>query len=109
MILRRPRSTRTDTRLPYTTLCRSPDQHCVEPAAAALAAGDGAELVTAFAQPLANRVVQFGGEGAGADAGRIGLGDAQHEADRGGAKARPAGCGSGDGVDRKSPRLNSSH
>src|SRR3546814_15522408 len=97
MIRQPPRSTRADTLCPYTTLFRSPvqnvelgesnsgdsgdrhrlpDQHCVEPAAAALAAGDGAELVTAFAQPLADRVVQFGGEGAGADAGRIEIGRA---------------------------------
>ena len=61
-------------------------QHRVEPAAAALAPGDGAELVAALAEPLADLVVQLGRERAGADARGVGLDDAEHEADR--ARAR---------------------
>jgi hypothetical protein len=55
-------------------------QHRVEPAAAALAAGDGAELAAALAEPLADLVVELGRERAGADPGRVGLDDAEHEA-----------------------------
>ena len=47
-------------------------QHGVEPAAAALAPGHGAELVAALAQLFADGVVQLGGEGAFADAGGVG-------------------------------------
>ena len=57
-------------------------QHRVEPAAAALAAGDRAELVAALAEPLADLVVELGREGARADAGGVGLDDAEHEARR---------------------------
>ena len=64
-------------------------QHRVEPAAAALAAGDGAELVAALAEPLADLIVLLGRERARADAGRVGLDDAEHEAGR--ARAH-AGC-----------------
>ena len=39
-------------------------QHRVEPAAAAPAAGDGAELMAALAEPLADLVVELGREGA---------------------------------------------
>ena len=66
---------------------RLADQHGVEPAAAALAAGDGAELVAALAERLADLIVLLGRERAGADAGGVGLGDAEHEAGRGRAGA----------------------
>ena len=72
-------------------LDRLADQHGVEPAAAARPAGDGAELVAALAQPLADRVDELGRERAGADARRVGLGDAEHEADAVGADAGPGG------------------
>ena len=64
------------------TVDRLADQHGIEPAAAALAAGDGAELVAALAEALADLVVELGRERAGADAGRVGLDDAEHEAGR---------------------------
>ena len=54
-------------------------RHGVEPAAAARAAGDGAELVAALAEPLADLVVQLGRERPGADARGVGLGDAEHD------------------------------
>ena len=57
-------------------------QHGVEPAAAALAAGDGAELVAALAEPLADLIVLLGRERARADARGVGLDDAEHEAGR---------------------------
>ena len=57
-------------------------EHGVEPAAAAAAAGDGAELVAALAEALADLIVLLGREGAGADAGGVGLDDAEHEAGR---------------------------
>ena len=63
-------------------------QHRVEPAAAALAAGDGAELVAALAELLADLIVLLGREGAGADAGGVGLDDAEHEAGRRRARCR---------------------
>ena len=67
-------------------------QHRVEPAAAALAPGDGAELAPPLAQPLADRVVQLGRERPLADPRGVGLDDAEHEADR----SRPhAGAGRG--------------
>ena len=54
------------------------------------APGDGAEFVSALAQPLADLVVLLGRERAIADAGRVGLADAEHITDR----ARPeAGTG----------------
>src|SRR3546814_13065634 len=57
-------------------------QHRVEPTAATLAPGHGAEFMPALAELLPGLVVEFGGEGAAADARRIGLGDAEHEAAR---------------------------
>src|SRR3546814_3766764 len=41
-----------------------PHEHRVEPAAAALAPGDGAEFMSALAELLAGRVLEFGREGA---------------------------------------------
>src|SRR5258705_5811769 len=64
-------------------------QHGVEPAAAPLAPGIGAELAAALADPAAGLVVLFGRERALPDAGRIGLADAEHAPDR--ARA-PAGA-----------------
>jgi hypothetical protein len=52
--------------------------HGIEPAAAARAAGGGAELVAALGQVAAVVIEQLGGEGSGADPGGVGLGDAQH-------------------------------
>src|SRR3546814_21149881 len=52
----------------------------------------------ALAVLLTGLVVEFGGEGAAADARRIGLGDAEHEADRRGAEARARRGGAADGV-----------
>ena len=49
--------------------------HQVHPAAAAAAAGGGAELAAALAGSGRRLVLELGGEGAGADAGRVGLGD----------------------------------
>src|SRR6185312_3460842 len=62
-------------------------QHRIEPAAATLAAGVDAELLATAADLLADFVVEFGRERALADAGRIGLADAEHIADRAGAHA----------------------
>ncbi len=46
----------------------------VEPAAAALAAGDGSELAAALADEIADRVVLLGGKRPQADARGVGLG-----------------------------------
>ena len=56
-------------------------QHGIEPAAAALAPRHGAELVPLLAEELANLVVLLRRERSLADAGRIGLGDAEYIAD----------------------------
>ena len=50
----------------------------VEPAAAARAAGDRAELVAALGEPGADVVGELGGERTGAHARRVGLDDAEH-------------------------------
>jgi hypothetical protein len=57
-------------------------QHRIEPAAAALAARDRAEFMARVAEELADLVLQLGRERAFADAGRVGLGDAEHIAER---------------------------
>ncbi len=80
-------------------------QHRVEPAAAALAAGDGAEFAPAFAEPLADRVVELGRERSLPHPGRIGLDDAEHEARRVRAEAGAARGGAGDGVGRGDERI----
>ena len=87
------------------TAQRLADQHRVEPAAAALAPGDGAELVAALAEPLADLVVELGRERAGADAGGVGLDDAEHEAGRRRAEAGAGRGGAGDGVGRGDERI----
>ena len=61
------------------TAQRLAHQHRVEPAAAALAPGHGAEFVAALAEPLADRIVELGRERPRADPGGIGLDDAEHE------------------------------
>src|SRR5262245_31550192 len=53
----------------------------VEPAAAALAPGDGAELMPALAQKLADLILLLGRERSLPDAGRVGLGDPENVAD----------------------------
>ncbi len=63
----------------------------IEPAAAARAASDGAVFVAAVAQVLAGGVVLLGGERAAADAGRIGLHDADDAIDVAGRHAGAAG------------------
>ena len=75
-------------------------QHRIEPAAAALAARDGAELMAAHAQPLAGFIVEFGRERTRSDARGVRLGDPQHEADRAWPQARSACRGARDGVGR---------
>ena len=70
---------------------RLPRQNGVEPAAAAPPAGVGAELPPAIADQLADGIMQFAGKGPAADAGRIGLGDAENIADRAGSKSRADG------------------
>src|SRR5215210_7368541 len=60
-------------------------EHGVEPAAAALAARDGAELAPALADALAGVVEEFGRERPLAHPRRVGFCDAEHVADR----ARP--------------------
>src|SRR6185312_325619 len=62
-------------------LHRLAHHHRIEPTAAPLAPGDDAELLAARAQQLAGRVLEFGRERPAADAGGVGLGNAQHEAD----------------------------
>ena len=54
--------------------------------------------MAALAEALADLVVEFGGERAGADAGGIGLDDAQHIADRPGPTPEPAAACARDGV-----------
>src|SRR5690606_30999374 len=74
----------------------------VHPAAAARTASGGAVLGTAVADALADLVVQLGRERAAADAGGVGLGDAQHVVDVLGAdagagqRAADGGVGAGD-------------
>ena len=85
-------------------------QHRVEPAAAPLAAGDGAEFVAALAQslpggPLWSIWVELGRERAAADPRGIGLDDAQHEPGRAGPHAAAAAGGPGDGVGRSDERI----
>src|SRR3546814_11528608 len=80
MIRRPPRSTRTDTLFPYTTLFRS---HHAGAAEGQHAAGHGADLTV------------------GGDPGDLGQ---QHAVPAHGGRA----VGAGDGGDRKSTRLNSS-
>src|SRR3546814_20544438 len=86
MIRRPPRSTRTDTLFPYTTLFRS---------------GLGGELYAQFEDGSVHYQDQFGRTEKGNDflkkevvEAELGPGDA---------------CGCGSGIDRKSTRLNSSH
>jgi len=66
-------------------------QHRVEPAAAPLAPGDCAEFRAGLADPFADFIVQFRREGPIADPRRVGLGNAEHEADVARATARTRG------------------
>ena len=61
--------------------------HRVEPAGAPGASGGHPELATDLAQPLAQLVVQFGGEGAGTHPGGVRLEDADDRGDPGGPDA----------------------
>src|SRR5690606_36042288 len=67
----------------------------VVPAAAAGPAGGDAVLAAGLAQPLADVVVQLGGERSLADASRVGLDDSHDAVDAGGPDA-----GAGDGAAR---------
>ena len=72
---------------------RLADQNRVEPAAAALATGDGTEFAPALAKSLPDVVIELGREGARANAGGVGFYDPEHETRRAGASARAApGC-----------------
>src|SRR5690606_2101016 len=66
---------------------RLANQHGVEPATAALAAGDSAELMAAGAEEFADFVVLLGRERAFADASGVGLRDAENVVDGAGANA----------------------
>src|SRR5690606_17160276 len=61
---------------------RALERDDIDPAAAAGAAGGGAVFLAAVADALADLVVQLGRERASADAGGVGLGDAEHVVDR---------------------------
>ncbi len=74
------------------------EERHVEPAAATLAAGDGAELHAATANVLADFAGDFGGERTFADAGDISLGDADDGADVEGADAGSCGGSAGGGT-----------
>src|SRR3546814_17742275 len=63
MIRRPPRSTRTDTLFPYTTLCRSPAPGPCPPRGMARPASDGSATMT--------RLRQAGGVGIVADDGTV--------------------------------------
>ena len=63
--------------------------HGVEPAAAARAPGDGAELAATLAQRLADVVFLLGRKRPAADPCGVGLADAEHVADRARAEPRP--------------------
>ena len=81
---------------------RALERDDVHPAAAARAAGGGAEFLAALADALADFVVEFGRERAAADARGVGLGDAEHVVDRiradagAGERAADGGVGRGD-------------
>src|SRR6185437_715944 len=74
----------------------------IEPAAAALAPGDDAIFASLLAQPVADFTEVLGWKRSLPDTGRIGLDDAQHEADRG--RPQP---GAGGGLPRN--RIGRSH
>ena len=57
--------------------------HAVEPTATATTARRGAELAAAVAEVIVKAALQFGGEGAFADAGCIGLGHTDDSVDQG--------------------------
>src|SRR5262249_15768386 len=75
-----------------------PHQHGVEPTAAPAPPGPGAELAAAVAYELADGILLLGGERTFADAGRIGLADAEHVADGAGTEAATDGRLRGHGV-----------
>src|SRR5690606_1415873 len=81
---------------------RALERNDVDPAAAARAAGGGAVLLATVTQALPGRIVQLGRERTAADAGRVGLADAQHVVDRvrahagTGQRAADGGVGAGD-------------
>src|SRR3546814_11717373 len=100
MIRRQPGSTRTDTLFPYTTLFRSAVGFLVDPAGGAeTGAVDRIRHAAAFAQFLLQ----------GFYALRIGIGARAEPIGGGKAPLQVGGTHMGDGGDRKSTRLNSSH
>src|SRR3546814_18927603 len=104
MIRRPPRSTRTDTLLPYTTLFRSPEKEAEERGIAAAFVPALASIQTKVLPLPENQrlLLQFQNAiGSGGDSERL-------------ASARELYDGTEDkalrrGIDRKSTRLNSSH
>ena len=68
-------------------------------------AGDRAEFVAAFGEPLADVVGELGGEGTGADARRVSLHDAEHVVDHARADAGPGAGGTGDAVRARHVRV----
>src|SRR3546814_11520537 len=97
MIRRTPRSTRTDTLVPYTTLFRSLDAHVEQRPGGMFAARSAAEIVAhdQNRRPGKSRIVEH---------------IALHGADRlERAAAQPFARDRLEPLDRKSTRLNSSH
>src|SRR3546814_1340479 len=86
-------------------VCSSDLQTRIEPAASALSSGDGAEFGAPLAEPGASGVVKLGRERPRSDAGRIGLGDAEHEADRARPQSRAARGGARNRVRRGDERI----
>src|SRR3546814_3313793 len=112
MIRRPPRSTRTATLFPYTTLFRSP-----APLGDAVERGDAGDIVLAQHMLAKRPPARFGGAGIGGDAVQI---FARQHPLRERRKGDAAGAEIGERVeqvvldpaveqDRKSTRLNSSH
>src|SRR3546814_5772000 len=97
MIRRPPRSTRTDTRFPYTTLFRSP----------AALVGDAGQWPLRFHQPARGAVDVVGDFERAAKAVRLRTHD--HEILHIGAPPGMRAAAENLDLDRKSTRLNSSH
>src|SRR6201999_2421619 len=77
---------------------RLAQHHSVEPAAAPLAPGVGAELVAALDEQLADVVLLLGRERSRPDAGDVRLGDADDPLNVTGTEARPRAGAPGDRV-----------
>src|SRR3546814_20221616 len=106
MIRRPPRSTRTDTLFPYTTLFRS-DRSEPPERARRIVAGGRSWVVVAGQHRCAFRLASEGDDGASVDCGLVGP-QVRLDDDRIG-EDRLWLAGRDDSSDRKSTRLNSSH